>query len=124
MGALTHLQPDSLLSYLVAFALPALDAVAPVLPAETVIVALGVATAGRLDPLAVVLVALAAAGAFAGDNLCYLIGRHLGPWAERRFFATERGAKGRAWAERSLSRYGILLIVACRFVPGGRTAVT
>jgi membrane-associated protein len=32
--------------------------------------------------------------------------------------------KARAWAERSLARYGTQLIVVCRFIPGGRTAVT
>ncbi len=66
----------------------------------------------------------AAAGAFLGDNLCYLIGRRFGPWAERRFFATGRGARQRAWAERSLRRFGMPLIIVCRFIPGGRTAVT
>src|SRR4029077_4094552 len=32
-------------------------------------------------------------------------------------------AKRRDWAERSLKRYGMPLIVVCRFIPGGRTAV-
>ena len=34
------------------------------------------------------------------------------------------GARRRAWAERSLERYGMPLIVVCRFIPGGRTAIT
>ena len=29
----------------------------------------------------------------------------------------------RDWAERSLERYGMPLIIVCRFIPGGRTAV-
>jgi hypothetical protein len=37
-------------SYLAAVLLPALNAVIPVLPSETAVVALGVATAGRADP--------------------------------------------------------------------------
>jgi len=57
------------LSYAVAFVVPALDAVVPVLPSETAIVALGVATAGSVDPRIAVLLLLAAAGACAGDNL-------------------------------------------------------
>ena len=123
MSALASLQVDSLLSYAAAIVFPALDAVLPVLPSETIIITLGVATAGSADPRIALLVACAAAGAFLGDNLCYLLGRRFGPWIERRFFRSEKGAKQRAWAVQSLERYGIPLIVACRFIPGGRTAV-
>ena len=120
----TSLQADSLLSYAIAVVMPALDAVFPVVPSETAIIALGVATAGSADPRIALLVACAALGAFLGDNLSYLIGRRFGPWAERRFFASEKGARRRAWAERSLRRFGMQVIIVCRFIPGGRTAVT
>ena len=123
MSALASLQVDSLLSYAAAIVFPALDAVLPVLPSETIIITLGVATAGSADPRIALLVACAAAGAFLGDNLCYVLGRRFGPWIDRRFFRSEKGAKQRAWAIQSLERYGIPLIVACRFIPGGRTAV-
>jgi membrane-associated protein len=123
VSALASLQVDSLLSYAAAIVFPALDAVLPVLPSETIIITLGVATAGSADPRIALLVACAAAGAFLGDNLCYLLGRRFGPWIDRRFFRSEKGAKQRAWAIQSLERYGIPLIVACRFIPGGRTAV-
>jgi membrane-associated protein len=124
VSALTSLQVGSVLSYVIAIIIPALDAVIPVLPSETVIIALGVATAGSADPRIGLLVACAALGAFLGDNLSYLIGRRFGPRVERRFFRGEKGARRRAWAERSLQRFGMQLIVVCRFVPGGRTAVT
>jgi membrane-associated protein len=124
MSALTSLQVDSAISYIIALVIPALDAVIPVLPSETIVIALGVATAGSTDPRIAVLVACAAAGAFLGDNLCYLLGRRFGPAVERRFFAKPKGKAARAWAERSLKRFGMQLIVACRFIPGGRTAVT
>jgi membrane protein DedA with SNARE-associated domain len=125
VGAITTLQAGSVLSYLIAFALPCLDAVLPVLPSETVIIAFGVATAGSADPRIFLLVLCAALGAWAGDNLSYLIGWRFGPWAERRFFAPgTKGAARRAWAERSLDRFGVMLIIVCRFIPGGRTAVT
>jgi membrane-associated protein len=78
-----------------------------VLPSETAIIALGVATAGSADPRIALLIACSAAGAFLGDNLCYLLGRRFGPHVERRFFAGAKGARRRAWAERSLGRYGI-----------------
>jgi membrane-associated protein len=124
MSALASLQVDSALSYLIAFVLPALDAIFPVLPRETAVIALGVATAGSADPRIALLVACAVVGAFLGDNLAYLLGRRFGPWAERTFFKGAKGAERRAWAERSLERFGMPLIILCRFVPGGRTAVT
>jgi membrane-associated protein len=124
MTLLTSLQVSAVLSYVIAIAVPALDAIFPVLPSETAIIALGVATAGSTDPRIALLVACCALGAFLGDNLSYLIGRRFGPWAERRFFPGGKGARRRAWAERSLERFGMPLIVVCRFVPGGRTAVT
>jgi len=123
VSALASLQVDSLLSYAIAIVIPALDAILPVLPSETAVITLGVATAGSTDPRIALLVACCAAGAFLGDNLCYLLGRRFAPWIERRFFRSEKGAKRRAWAERSLERYGMPLIVVCRFIPGGRTAV-
>ena len=124
MNALASLRVDALLSYAIAIIIPALDAILPVLPSETAIITLGVATAGSADPRIGLLVACSAAGAFLGDNLCYLLGRRFGPRIERRFFRGEKGARRLAWAERSLERYGMPLIVVCRFIPGGRTAVT
>jgi len=124
VNALASLRVDALLSYAIAIIIPALDAILPVLPSETAIITLGVATAGSADPRIGLLVACSAAGAFLGDNLCYLLGRRFGPRIERRFFRGEKGARRLAWAERSLERYGMPLIVVCRFIPGGRTAVT
>jgi membrane-associated protein len=121
---LSDLQPDSVLSYLIALLFPALDAVLPVLPSETAIVALGVATAGSVDPRLVFLVILAACGAVVGDNVCFVIGRHFGPWVDRRFFGSERGARSRSWARKTLDRFGARLVIVCRFIPGGRTVVT
>ena len=124
MSVLQHLALSSPLSYLAAFLIPMLDAILPVLPSETIVIALGVSTAGSTDPRIALLVGLAACGAFAGDNLCYFIGRRFGPLAERKLFAGEKGARRRAWATGALDRFGARLIVVCRFIPGGRTAVT
>jgi membrane protein DedA with SNARE-associated domain len=123
MSHLAGFQPDSVLSYLIAFALPALDAVFPLVPSESAIVALGVVSVGSLDPRVLLLVVLAAAGAFVGDNACYVIGRRFGPRLDKRVFATERGRKRRAWAQRALDGFGVRMIIAARFVPGGRTVV-
>jgi membrane protein DedA with SNARE-associated domain len=124
MSGLSQLGVSSPLSYVIAVLLPAFDALIPLLPSETAVIALGVATAGSVDPRAAVLVALAACGAFLGDNAAYWLGRRFGPAAGRRIFAGERGARRRAWAEGSLHRFGARMIIGCRFIPGGRTAVT
>jgi membrane protein DedA with SNARE-associated domain len=121
---LAQLDVSSPASYLIAVLVPALDALIPVLPSETAVIALGVATAGSTDPRIAVLVGLAAVGAFLGDNAAYLVGRRFGPAVSRRVFAGERGKRRRDWAQRSLAEYGTRIIVACRFIPGGRTAVT
>jgi membrane-associated protein len=120
---LTHLAISSPVSYLIALLLPAFDALIPILPSETAIITLGVATAGSTDPRIALLVVLAAAGAFLGDNVTYLVGRRLGPFINRRIFAGEKGTKRRAWAEQALEHYGARIIIVCRFIPGGRTAV-
>jgi len=124
MSIFAHLQVDHAISYLVAFFFPLFDAIIPAVPSETLVIALGVATAGSTDPRIALLVACAAAGAFAGDNLCYLLGQRFAPAVQRRFFTTPKGKKTREWAERSLDRFGAQLILVCRFIPGGRTAVT
>jgi membrane-associated protein len=124
MISLTALEVSSPASYAIAVVLPALDALVPLVPSETAVIALGVVSAGSADPRIAVLIALAAGGAFIGDNACYLLGSRFGPAISKRVFAGERGARRRAWARRSLDHYGARIIIACRFIPGGRTAVT
>jgi membrane-associated protein len=121
---LSQLDISSPASYLVAVLVPALDAILPVLPSETAVIALGVATAGSQDPRIGVLVMLAAFGAFLGDNVNYLLGRRFGPAVQRRFFSSQRGQARLAWAEKALDRFGARIIIGCRFIPGGRTVVT
>ncbi|HEY6480443.1 MAG TPA: DedA family protein [Streptosporangiaceae bacterium] len=121
---LSHLAINSPISYLIALLLPALDVIIPVLPSETAVITLGVATAGSTDPRIALLVGLAALGAFLGDNGAYLIGRKLGPFIDRRAFSGEKGARRKEWAVQALDHYGARLIIVCRFIPGARTAVT
>ncbi len=124
MPSLTHLSPDSIVSYFVALLVPLFDAIIPAFPSETAVIALGVASGSGLGLGVVALVALAALGAFAGDNLSYWLGRRFGPRVERRLLRGEKGRRSRQWAERTLESRGAMLIIVCRFIPGGRTAVT
>jgi len=122
--SLTTLSPESPASYLVALIVPLLDAIVPAFPSETAVIALGVASGSGLGIGVVTLVTLAALGAFAGDNLSYALGRRYGARIAARALKGEQGARRRAWAERTLARHGAMIIILCRFIPGGRTAVT
>lgn len=102
-------------TYALVLGIAALDAVFPLVPSETTAIAAGVlAGAGELSISLVV--AAAAAGAFAGDSTAYGLGRRFGPRATRRLPAARV-----AWAERMLASHAMPLILLARFVPGGRT---
>jgi membrane-associated protein len=123
LESLTHLVSASPWTYLVVLAFAALDPLFPFVPSETSVIAAGVlAGAGELS-LGLVLAA-AAAGAFLGDNSSYGFGRTAGQRLTRPLFRGEKGRARRRWAERTLARRGGSVIVAARFVPGGRTAAT
>jgi membrane-associated protein len=98
-------------------------AVLPVVPSETAVITAGVvATAGDLSlPL---VIAAAAAGAFAGDNLAYGVGRRYGIRVTHRFFRGRKAQHRIDWAKTQLDQRGGELIAVGRFIPGGRTAVT
>jgi membrane protein DedA with SNARE-associated domain len=102
-------------TYAIVLAVAALDALVPLVPSEATAIAAGVvAGAGELSVALVV--AAAAAGAFAGDSSAYGVGRLFGPRATRRL--PERRV---AWAECKLRAHAALLILVSRFIPGGRT---
>ena len=80
------------------------------------------AARGQLSLPLVILVA--AAGAFAGDNMSYAGGRFLGTRVQERFFDGEK-AQGRIeWARGFLKGRGGYVFLVARFVPAGRTATT
>jgi membrane-associated protein len=121
---LSHVDPGSPVGYVVAFAVPLLDAFIPVVPSETVVIGLGVLAANSFDLRVVPLVVLVALGAFCGDNVSYWLGHRFGTRVADRLLSGDRGQRTRRWAERTLERYGMRLLIVARFVPGGRTAVT
>ena len=110
-------------AYAILFVLAFLDVLVPVVPSETSVITAGVvASQGDLNVMLVIL--FAAAGAFAGDNISYLIGRRFGPRIERRFFSGEKSRERIVWAHRQIEERGGELIVIARFIPAGRTVVT
>jgi membrane protein DedA with SNARE-associated domain len=110
-------------TYAAVLGVAALDAVLPLVPSETAVIAAGV-LAGAGDLEIAVVVAAGATGAYLGDNSSYWIGRRLSGRLDRGLFRREKAARRRAWAERTLDRHGGPLIIGARFVPGGRTATT
>jgi membrane protein DedA with SNARE-associated domain len=106
-------------TYALILGVAALDALLPLVPSETTAIAAGVVAATGDLSIALV-IAAAAAGAFAGDTTSYGIGRGLRDRIGSRLLPARR----RAWAEQQLATRGGPLIVGARFIPGGRTAVT
>jgi membrane-associated protein len=109
-------------AYAIVFLLAFLDALLPIVPSETAVITAGVvASSGDLS-LALI-IPIAAAGAFLGDNTAYLIGRRFGSRVTQRFFGGEKARRRLEWAENQLRERGGELIAVGRFIPGGRTAV-
>ena len=108
--------------YPAVFGLAAMDVLFPVIPSEGAVIAAGVFAAATGTPNLLLVMGLAAAGAFVGDHVAYGIGRSvLGPRLIRR---SARLGKAVDAISRQLDRRGGTLIVTSRFIPGGRTAVT
>jgi membrane-associated protein len=95
----------------------------PALPSETAVIVCGIQAArGQLSlPLVIV---IAAAGAFAGDNTSYGLGRFLGTPVQRRFFDGEKAQQRLEWAKDFLATRGASVFLVARFIPAGRTATT
>lgn len=110
-------------SYFVIFIVAVIDAFFPLVPSETVLVIGGTfAASGDLSLLLVILAG--AAGAVLGDNISFGIGTWVGEHTVKRWFRSEKAHRRLEWAERTLDQRGAYIIIAARFIPGGRTAVT
>ncbi|MEV5596859.1 VTT domain-containing protein [Streptomyces sp. NPDC052496] len=115
-------QLDSPWLWGIVFVVAGLDALLPFMPSETTVVLVAVLLGADLPRLAT-LAAVAAAGALCGDCLSHAIGRRGGPRLIARLLRGERGGRRYAWARDAVARHATLLVVAARFLPGGRVAV-
>lgn len=104
-------------------AIAALDAVLPIVPSESTLIAAGV-VAGVGDLNLALVIGLGAAGAFAGDTSAYGLGRALDTKVRRLLFTGGRGRKRLEFVEGAFATRGGSMILIGRFIPGGRTAVT
>ncbi|WP_314252161.1 DedA family protein [Streptomyces sp. DSM 40907] len=114
---------DSPWPWLVLFAVIGLGGLIPFMPSQT-----GVVTVGTLigpDPGMLALLALlGACAALLGDCLGYGLGRFAGPRTRSRLLRGERGSRLLARAHHLVERHGTALVVAGRFLPGGRVSST
>ncbi|WFE38401.1 DedA family protein [Micromonospora sp. WMMD998] len=108
-------------AYALLLALLVADAFVPVVPTQILMITSGALTVygGLSLP---VTIAVGAAGVFVGDLACYLLGRTT-PTRKATGHATPgRARRAVAKATRRLREPGPLVILLCRFVPGGRMA--
>ena len=110
-------------AYGIVFLLALLDAFLPIVPSETAVITAGVVAAAGDLSLTLVVVA-AALGAFAGDNISYVVGRRFGDGIIARIIKGENARRRIDAAKEQLQERGTQLILIGRFIPGGRTAVT
>src|SRR5437763_5366622 len=120
---LIDLLTGSLWTYPILFGICLGDAVIPALPSETAVIVCGIQAARGQLSLGWV-IAVAALGAFLGDNTSYAAGHWLGRPVVKRFFAGEVAQRRLDWARRFLGERGSYVLVIARFIPGGRTATT
>jgi membrane protein DedA with SNARE-associated domain len=109
--------------YVALFLFAMTDAFFPIVPSETLVISAGVFAAGG-DPNLVGIIVCAAAGAFVGDHISYFIGRFAGDRWLRDAGAQTRRKKLVTKGKQLLDERGAPIIIACRYIPGARTAVT
>ncbi|MFK4085563.1 DedA family protein [Kribbella sp. NPDC020789] len=125
--ALLHFAEELMSSwwiYVAVWGFAALDGFFPAVPSETLVVTTGVFAASIGHPNLYVVIVAAAAGAFLGDHLSYLLGRGAGGRMLDRVKPGTKRHTAILWARRSLAERGGLVLIVARYIPGGRTAVT
>ncbi|MEZ2389848.1 DedA family protein [bacterium RCC_150] len=107
---------------LLVFACCVIDGFFPPIPSESIVVGLAAVSVTADVPNAWLLILSAALGAFAGDNIAYVIGRKIGTrrW---RWMRSQRMQGAFRWAGRELRRRAASLVMVARFIPIGRVAV-
>lgn len=102
--------------------LATIDGFFPPVPSESVVIAIAALSVAGTGPPLWLLVPAAALGAFIGDQIAFTIGRRI-PIARIPFLNSGKGAELVARANRVIFRRPAPLLIAGRFVPGGRIAV-
>ncbi|AEV88609.1 hypothetical protein ACWT_7598 [Actinoplanes sp. SE50] len=127
MTELLTMVASPVLVYLALFGFLAVDALIPVVPIQAIMITTGALTVYGHLHLGVV-IAIGALGMFTGDLIAFLLGRSTGhrlSALHARFAPRTTDSRTRQAAERftrGLRKPGPLVVLLCRFVPGGRMA--
>lgn len=105
------------------FVLCVVDGFLPPVPSESVLITLATLSVSGAGPPPAVLVPVAALGAFAGDQIAYRLGVRV-PMERWPWFRGRRGRRRVRRVRATLRDRGTALLLAARFVPVARVAVT
>ncbi|GCE77985.1 DedA family protein [Cellulomonas biazotea] len=108
--------------FVVLYLLATIDGFFPPIPSESIVIALAALAMSSGEPNLLLVVLVAAAGAFTGDQIAYQIGTKV-KVREVRFLRSARAQAAIDWAERALEHRGASFIIAARYIPVGRVAV-
>jgi membrane protein DedA with SNARE-associated domain len=108
--------------FVVLYLFAAVDGFFPPVPSESIVIALATLAMSTGSPNLALVLLVAAAGAFTGDQIAYQIGSKVRV-RELRIMRGPRGQASLAWAERALAERGASFIIAARYIPVGRVAV-
>jgi len=110
------------LVYLAMFLFATIDGFFPPMPSESVVIALAAVAMSTGAPNLWLILLVAAAGAFTGDQIAYAIGRRV-PVRRSRLLRGARAQRTLDWAEQALATRGASFIIGARYIPVGRVAV-
>jgi len=108
--------------FVVLYLFTTIDGFFPPLPSESIVIALAAVSVSTGRPNLLLVVLVAAAGAFTGDQIAYQIGTRIHVH-ENRFLQSKRARAAVDWAERALEHRGASFVFAARYIPVGRVAV-
>ena len=105
------------------FVMTVIDGFFPPIPSESIVITLTVAAQTTGEPWLPGVLASAVVAAWCGNLIAFAIGRRVG--IDRvRILQTPRGKASVRWARKALARRGAAFIIAARYVPVGRIAVS
>jgi membrane-associated protein len=110
------------LIYLALYLFATIDGFFPPIPSESVVIGLAAMAVATGAPNIWIVLAVAAVGAFTGDQIAYAIGRRVHV-RRSRLFRRPRAQRTLDWAEHALATRGAAFIVGARYIPVGRVAV-
>jgi len=113
---------ESPMIFLVLYLFAAVDGFFPPIPSESLVIALASLSAANGKPSLLLVILVAAAGAFTGDQIAYTIGSRVDV-RRLRIFRSAKAQSALDWADRALHERGASFIIAGRYIPVGRVAV-